>query len=72
MSVTVMLIVGCLQSSAIQCKTFRTELAENISTTQCFMNGPIEVQKWSEQNPGWVFKRLTCKPDDGTKEDKEI
>lgn len=72
MTITVLLIIGCLKANALQCKTFRTELAENVSTTQCFTTAPIQVQKWSEENPDWDFKKLTCKSDDGAKENKEI
>lgn len=63
MSLTVLLIVGCLSGDPSQCKNFKTTLDEHISVQQCFMGGPTQIAQWSEQNPGWDFKRLTCTTD---------
>lgn len=60
MSVTVLIISACLSGQPTICKEFKAEMAETVSTTQCFMSMPQQLAMWYQQNPGWEFKRGTC------------
>ena len=61
MSITVIIISACLSGQPAVCKEFKAEMAETVTTYQCFMNIPQQVAMWSQQNPGWQFTRGTCK-----------
>lgn len=60
----VLIITACLIADPGVCRTFEVPLTvEDVTLTQCFMIGQIEVAKpggWQDQNPKWKFRSLKC------------
>jgi len=58
--ITVLVISACLIGKPEACKDFRTMLDEDATASMCLMAAPQMIAKWSEENPGWEFKRVAC------------
>ena len=58
--VIAILLTVCLIGDPGTCRDYKITLTPGVTLTQCLMNAPPHIARWSEEHPGWHIERWQC------------